>query len=103
MIGGGLARVVGEAALLRDDRVGAGRQDDVAAQALLLEDLVGLVGDDVSAGDVDAEGAVPTCSSSMWPVLSGGTKMPAVTIDGVEAAVGEHDVLEHAARRLRGR
>ena len=42
-------------------------------------------------------------SSGMWPVVSLGTKMPAVTADGIEAAVGERDLVEHRADGSRGR
>ena len=94
MIGGRLARVVGQAALLGDHGVGAGREHDVAGQILTLEDLVRLVGDDVRARDVDREGQRPltvvdTAAPVRWHEDAGRHD------DRVEPAVGNEDVLEH--------
>jgi len=55
--------------------VGAGGEHDVSAQGLLLENLICLVSDDVSAGNIDAKRARPEIILDAARFV-GGTKMP---------------------------
>ena len=89
MIRRGLARVVGDAAFLRHDRVRTSGEDEAAAQALLGPDRAGLIGHKVGAGDVDREGQRPFFVGDVSRRI-GRDENSGRDRDRIEAAVGEH-------------
>ena len=98
MVGGGLRGVVGDRTLLGYSGVGAGGQDEVAAETLFLPGLEGFVGDEVAAGDIEGEGEGPLIVRDMTRGVRGDEDAGG-NADGVETTVSERDLVEHLADR----
>ena len=96
MVRRGFAGVVGHRTFLGYDGIGAGGEHQTAGQALFLPNLRGFVSDDVTAGDVNAEGEVPFVVGDVAAGV-GREKDAGGDDDGVEPAVGERHLVEHRA------
>src|ERR1051325_1679147 len=93
MIRGSLARVVGQTSLLRDYGVGTGSEHNVSAQALLLENLISLIGNDISTGHVNVESAPPKSVLNASRLVRR-HKDSGREHNRIEPAISQHDVLK---------
>src|SRR5215831_15249581 len=95
MVGGSFARIVSEASLFGDDRIGARRNDDAGREILLRENLLRFVRQDIGAFHVDRESSIPLIV--VYAARSIGWEKNACRYDKrIESAIGEDSVLQHA-------
>src|SRR6476469_6691847 len=98
MIRRGLAGVVCTTDFFRDHRVGTRSQNDVSLQALLPEDLVRLVSNDVCAFHIDTECEIPHLVFDRSGLV-GRNEYSSSYNDRVNPAIGENHILEHLRDR----